>query len=99
MPHTFTAFSIELPMGLNFGGNGNAIGGTITLNANSPLFDSAGPAINGVNLDGGSGVPSNLAGGSGGSLTLGSPMTPIAADVTVNAPISATTGANPPGNS
>ena len=94
MPHTFSAFSIELPLGLNFVGKGNAIGGTVTLNANSLLFASGPGGINGVNLDGGAGDLLGLAGGSGGTLTLGSDATPIAGDVTVNAPISATTGAN-----
>jgi outer membrane biosynthesis protein TonB len=94
MPHTFSAYSIELPMGLNFVGQGNSTGGTITLHASSLLFDSTAGGINGANLDGGDGLLLGTGGGSGGILTLGSSTTPIARDVTVNVPLSATTGAN-----
>lgn len=52
-------------------------------------------AIGGANLNGGDAAPaSGLEGGSGGTLNIGSESAPIAGDVHLNAPITATTGRN-----
>ena len=51
--------------------------------------------IGGANLDGGDAAPpSGAEGGSGGTLNIGTESRPIAGDVDLNAPISATTGRN-----
>ncbi|MDQ6861646.1 MAG: hypothetical protein M3032_10900, partial [Verrucomicrobiota bacterium] len=94
MAHTFSAWTIEAPLGFRFVPGSNTSGGTLTLNANSLLFDSATGGINGVTVDGGDASLLGLAGGDGGTLSLGSATTPIPGDVTVNVPISATTGGN-----
>ena len=92
MPHTYSAFAIELPKGIDFSGDAGAPGGTVTLNADWLLFDTAG--INGVNLDGGDASLLGLTGGDGGTLNIGTTAVPNRGDVVINTSISATTGAN-----
>jgi hypothetical protein len=91
--------------GLNFAGANAADassspgdGGQFTLTSPSGIiFDSYGNyGINGANFNGGEAALLGLtAGGNGGTLNIGTVADPIGGDVTINQPISATTGANP----
>ncbi len=54
-------------------------------------------AINGVDVSGGDALPGKVQrGGSGGSLSIGRAKAPIAGNITIQAPLLATTGANSP---
>ncbi len=91
--------------GLNFAGANAADasrspgdGGQFTLASPSGIiFDSYGNyGINGANFNGGEAALLGLtAGGNGGTLNIGTVADPIGGNVTINQPISATTGANP----
>ena len=91
--------------GLNFAGANAADassspgdGGQFTLTSpSSVLFDTyANHGVNGSVFDGGEAALLGLtAGGNGGTLNIGTAANPIGGDVTINQPISATTGANP----
>ena len=91
---TLSAFNIDAAAGLYYVGNPGAAGGNLTLSANTIFFDSAVGGINGANLDGGGATLTSLVGGDGGTLNIGTDAAPIAGDVVINAPISATTGTN-----
>jgi hypothetical protein len=68
-------------------------GGIAELRGTSALFN--GTAINGANFNGGNAVLGIVQeGGSGGRLDIGTSLNPIAGQIVVEAPISATTGSN-----
>ena len=100
---TLTAFTIEMPNGVAFDGRGRNEAFTLTLNVASLVIGAGG--INGINLDGGDAelLALDLSGdellaandgGDGGTLNVGTAAAPVAGDVTINAPVSATSGAN-----
>ncbi|MEA3211164.1 MAG: hypothetical protein QOE70_4221 [Chthoniobacter sp.] len=97
-PHQFTADSIVVAGGILFdGAAGTALlaprgGNQVTLSAASLSFDPAG--INGASSNGGDAALATQAGGDGGKLAAGTTTSPISGPITVNTPISATTGAN-----
>jgi hypothetical protein len=70
-------------------------GGTLTLLGGSVTFDVS-TGINGASFNGGSaaGLLNISAGGNGGTLNIGTTARPIANNVTINTPITATTGTN-----
>ena len=97
----YEAASFKAGSGLNFvGTDAGAIlsaptaGGTLTLLGGSALFDVNG--INGASFNGGSaaGLLNVSAGGDGGTLNVGTALQPMSGTITVNTPITATTGAN-----
>jgi hypothetical protein len=99
---TIEAASFRVGGGLSFAGsNAGALlsaptgGGTLTILGGSVLFDAAN-GINGANFNGGSaaGLLNLSAGGDGGTLNVGTLANPVAGPITVNAPISASTGTN-----
>ncbi len=97
--HSILASSIVALGGIDYSGHASALftpptaGGSLTLLAPQVLVDAGG--INGVNMNGGdASALSGFAGGSGGSLNIGTSGTPIPGSITVNAPITATSGAN-----
>lgn len=99
--HTVSAPSIAFGKGINYdGGSASALltsnggnGGSLTILADSVLFDTDG--INGASLNGGDGTSLlGSTGGNGGTLNVGTSAKPITGPITVNKPISATTGAN-----
>ncbi|MEO7167145.1 MAG: hypothetical protein ABI787_09450 [Spartobacteria bacterium] len=90
-PFTLSASSIFMPNGLSAIGADGAAGGTVTLNAARVLIASGPDAINGVTLNGGDSLLGG--GGDGGTLNLGTTANPIAGNVTINAPVTASTGA------
>ncbi|MDQ6654859.1 MAG: hypothetical protein M3Y80_03485 [Verrucomicrobiota bacterium] len=99
--YNLSAFRIDAGAGLLYRGDAGAAGGNLSLAANTIYFDSAAGGINGANLNGGDAERDDddasldsPKGGSGGSLNVGTDLAPIAGDVVINAPISATTGAN-----
>ncbi len=70
-------------------------GGTVVLESDSLLIDTAGGGIGGINANGGDAVLTSLnAGGDGGTIHLGTEARPIVGNVTVKKAISATSGAN-----
>ena len=105
-----TADRIAIDRGINFAGaNGSANpaiapgdGLSLELHASEIIFsDPTGMpnpdvfAIGGANLNGGdASPPTGFEGGSGGTLNIGSEAVPIAGDVTLDGPITATTGRN-----
>jgi hypothetical protein len=97
---TVSADTIAIGGGINFAGaNGSGSTGpgdgfSLQLLASSIVInDGSGFGIDGVNLDGGDATSSGV-GGSGGTLQIGNDTTPIAGDVVLSGPISATTGRN-----
>jgi hypothetical protein len=107
--HTYTASSISAKgvnqkgpqLGIVYdGAAGTATtapgkGTPVELHADFITFDSVGFAINGATLSGGSASASNgFEGGNAGSLSVGSSVNPIPGQINVNAPITATSGAN-----
>lgn len=101
-PHILKAETIQTLGGLDFRGQRGSLttaptgGGQATLLTASSLFNgSNGNGINGAKLDGGDAALLSLhAGGDGGTLRVGTDTQPIAGEIQVKAPISATTGAN-----
>ena len=91
-PVTISAFGIAMANGLSGVGATGSVGSNVTLNAPSILVDSGAGGINGINLNGGDN--SSGAGGNGGTLNIGMVGTPIPNEVTINQPITATTGSN-----
>ena len=91
-PLTIAAFGITMTNGLSGVGAAGLPGSNVTLEAPSILVDSGAGGINGINLDGGDDLL--VAGGDGGTLNIGTSATPIPNDVTINQPITATTGSN-----
>ncbi len=91
-PTIISAFGIEMTGGLSGVGAAGAPGSSVTLDAPSVIVGSGPGAINGINLDGGDNLLG--AGGDGGTLNIGTTPGPIPYDVTINAPITATTGSN-----
>ena len=98
----FEAASFRVAGGIDFSGSDAGLllsaptgGGTLTLLGGSVLFDSAN-GIASANFNGGSaaGLLNISAGGNGGTLDVGTVAQPIANDITVNTPITATTGPN-----
>jgi hypothetical protein len=103
--HSLSGKSIAAAGGLNFAGaNAGSLlatpthGGTVVLNSTEKdiKFDTGADAINGANLDGGSAASLTdlTEGGDGGTLHVGTDAQPTKGNIIVNAPISATTGAN-----
>jgi hypothetical protein len=91
----------SLPAGQALNGSGSA-GGLLAAPGNGRHFELRGPSISitpsaiaGVKIDGGN-AALNLTqgGGDGGLLVIGTSASPIAGNITVTSPISATTGAN-----
>ena len=89
---SISAFGIEILGGISGVGLSGGIGGNVTLQAQNLRVDSGPGAINGINLNGGDSLLG--LGGSGGTLNIGTSATPIPNDVTVNVPITATTGSD-----
>ena len=100
-PHLLQADRFQIGAGLVFtGASGTAstlpaAGGILEIDASHILFGAGIDSINGANFDGGAGKNGTLqGGGDGGTLNVGTDTNPIAGQIAVNGPISATTGAN-----
>jgi hypothetical protein len=78
--------------GIDLTGAASGVGGALTVNATDVSVSSTG--INGIKADGADSVVASQAGGDGGAVNIGTTNKPITNSITVDAPISATSGAN-----
>jgi hypothetical protein len=89
---TITAPDISIRGGVNFTGANNSAGGNLTLLSDSANISATG--INGIKADGADALLSLSQGSNGGTVNIGTTSKPVTNNVTVDKPISATTGAN-----
>ena len=93
---TISADTVAIGGGINLtGATSTGAGGTLTVNAADVNVASTG--INGIKADGKDGLLALAGGGNGGTVNLGTSLKPITNSITVDKPISATTGANATG--
>ncbi|MGB8165900.1 MAG: hypothetical protein WCF18_00305, partial [Chthoniobacteraceae bacterium] len=89
------AGTIAIGGGIDLTGAANGDGGALTVNATDVNVSSTG--INGIKADGADGLLALAVGGKGGTVNVGTSSKPITNSITVDKPISATTGANATG--
>ena len=89
---TLSAGTMAIGGGVDLTAAASRNGGTLTVNARDVNVASTG--INGIKADGADGLLALVGGGNGGTVNIGTSIRPVTNSITVDVPISASTGLN-----